>query len=526
MNMSRFKEISALRKAGQLQEALAEAQDWLTNESENIWTKRAISWVYYEYLKSHVANGDFDQVCNQLENIDALQLPEDEEMIFEKVAYSIGKFFFQLAKEDGTENAYPLFKRIKAFPLTKPSEAYSFLLKAMHKAFKETPHYKEAIEWWGVENLRPADFQKEEYQGNLIMSIAEQVLIGYSKQLLPSKADIAFNHDIDAEAIQKLSAFLNAKISRYPELTFLPYFEAKLMLATHQKEDALKAILPFVRKKQRDFWTWQVLAETLEEDPEAQIACYAKALQCATEESFLVNIREELAGRLVKKEQYAEAKFEIERAIQARQDKEWRISGQLQSWQKEEWYKNANTRSDNKKLYAQYESMIESILYQDVPAQIGIVIFVNREKRMSGFMVSKSVSGTFKWHQLPGKASVGQTLELRLIKRKGREGVWYQAVGVKRVDTEPPETLVKKFSGELFRRPDWEFGLVDGVFIPPPLIRKHYLSSGDQIVGKAMISYDKKRNQWGLAAFEVSTADAPEGSSDAPEPGEALGGFS
>ncbi|MBV6655706.1 MAG: hypothetical protein KI786_18190 [Mameliella sp.] len=524
--MSRFKEISALRKSGQLQEALAAAQTWLTNEPENIWAKRAISWVYYDYLKGHVAKGDFDQVCIQLENIGGLQLPEDEEMVFEKIAYSLGKFFFQLAKEDEAKDAYSLFKKIKGLTFPKPSEAYSFLLKAMHKAFKEAPQYREVIEWWGLENLRPSDFKKEEYNGKRIMSVAEQVLIAYSRQLLPSKADIAFGHEVDTVAIQQHIELLKDKISRYPELSLLQYFEAKLMLATHQEEDALKVILPFVRRKQRDFWTWQILAETLEDNPEGQIACYIKALQCQIEGSFLVNIRSKLAGHLIRKQQYAEARYEIEQSILARQDKGWRISGQLQNWQKEEWYKNTDTRSDNKKLYTQYETMIGDILYQDMPVQIGIVTFVNREKRMSGFMVSKSISGTFKWRQLKGKASVGQTLELRLIERQGKEGTWYQPVGIEQIDAEPPETLVEKFSGELFKRPDWEFGLVNGVFVPPPLIRKHQLSAGDQVTGKAIISYDKKRGQWGLAAFGLSIATVSEDSIDVPEPGEASGGYS
>jgi hypothetical protein len=522
--MSRFKEISALRKSGQLQEALAAAHDWLANESENIWAKRAISWVYYDYLKSHVVNGDFDQVCNQLENIEGLQLPEDEEMVFEKIAYSLGKFFFQLAKEDEAKNAYPLFKKIKAFSFPKPSEAYSFLLKSMHKAFKETSYYKEVIEWWGVDNLRPDDFQKEEYKGKRIMAVAEQVLIAYSKQLLPSKADIAFGHEVDTKAIQRHIEFLKATISKYPKLTFLPYFEAKLMLATHQEGDALKAILPFVRKKQREFWTWQVLAETLEDDPDIQIACYAKALQCEAEGSFLVNIRSKLAEHLIQEQNYAEAKFEIEQAVQARQDKGWQIPNKLQNWQKADWYKETKPLNDNKRLYDQYAGLVESVLYRDIPAQTGIVTFVNKERRMSGFMVSKSVTGTFKWHQLKGKAVVGQTLELRLIEQQGRKGKWYQPVDVKLVDIEPPGSLVKKFAGTLFQRSDWEFGLVDGVFISPPLIREHQLSSGDEISGKAMVSYDRKRSQWGLAAFELTTATAPESSSDVPELGQASGG--
>lgn len=522
--MSRFKEISALRKAGQLQEALAEAQAWLAAEPENIWAKRAISWVYYGYLKEHVEDGNYNEVCIQLDNIERLQLPEDEEMVLSSIAYSLGKFFFKLAKQDEGNKSYSLFQKIKPHSFPKPSEAYSVLLKAMHKAFKEAPHYKEVIGWWGIENLRPTDFRKGEYNGKRTMALGEQVLIAYAKALLPSKADVAFSHDVDTESIQKLIAFLKVKTEKCPELTFLPYFEAKLMLAAHQEGDALKAVLPFVRRKQGEFWAWQVLAETLEEDPDAQIACYAKALQCRADDGFLVNIRVKLAERLIEKEQFAEAKYEIGRAVEARHGKGWRIPKKLQDWQQTNWYRDAQEVESNKILYAQYADLADELLFQDIPPQTGIITFVNRQKRMSGFMVSKSVSGVFQWRQLQGKATIGQTIALRLVERQGKEGVWYQVVGVKVVDAKPPKTLVRKFSGELYKRPEWEFGLVDGVFVPPQLIRKHQLSTGDQVAGSAMISYDKKKSEWGLAAFELGTAAAPKRSSDS-EPGEALGGY-
>lgn len=524
--MSRFKEISALRKAGQLQEALAEAQAWLAAEPENIWAKRAISWIYYDLLKGHVENDDFDQVCLQLDNIEALQLPEDEEMVLRSIAYSLGKFFFKLAKQDEGNKSYSLFHKIKPHSFPKPSEAYSVLLKAMHKAFKEAPHYKEVIEWWGIENLRPADFRKGEYNGKRTLSIGEQVLIAYAKALLPFKADVAFSHDVDTESIQKLIAFLKIKTEEHPELTFLPYFEAKLMLAAHQEGEALKAILPFVRRKQGEFWAWQVLAETLGDAPEAQIACYAKALQCKADDGFLVNIRVKLAERLIEKEQFAEAKYEIGRAVEARHEKGWRIPKKLDDWQRAAWYRDAQEMGSNKPLYDQYADLADELLFQDIPLQTGIVTFVNRQQRMSGFMVSKSVSGTFKWRQLQGRAKVGQTVALRLVERQGREGRWYQVVHAKAIDDHPPKGLVQEFSGKLYQREEWKFGLVDGVFIPPSLINRHQLSDGDQIVGKAMISYDKKKSQWGLAAFELGISDAPESSSDTPKPGQSSGAYS
>jgi len=47
-----FKEIKELRQAGKLEEALQMANQALETDPDNIWNKRAIAWVYYDYIKN------------------------------------------------------------------------------------------------------------------------------------------------------------------------------------------------------------------------------------------------------------------------------------------------------------------------------------------------------------------------------------------------------------------------------------------------------------------------------------------
>jgi len=374
--MSQFSEISNLRKAGQLQEALEAARNWLAVENDNIWAKRAISWVYYGFLKQYVEEEDFGQICAQLDAIVELGLPEDEDMFFESVAFSLGKFFFQLLKKDSQDgiSIYELFGKIKSLPFPKPSRAYSFLLKSLHKGFKNSQHYREVIEWWGLDNFLPEDFEKEELNGKKIMCLAEQAFIGYSKQLLPSKVDIHFDQEVNLEAIRSFIPFLNGVISKYPNLTFLPYFEAKLMIAAGQREDALKVILPFARRKQKEYWVWQVLAESYPGNPENQIACYARALTCNAKEEFLVNIRIELAELLIQEEMYSEAKLEVEKSYEVRALHGWRIPSKILAWRKADWFQQAKPRKDNSDLYSKYSKLANEILYQDIPFQQGVIL--------------------------------------------------------------------------------------------------------------------------------------------------------
>ena len=55
------KEITELRKAGKLNEALEIALRELDAKPADIWALRNISWVYYEFLKQHNSPGEYGE---------------------------------------------------------------------------------------------------------------------------------------------------------------------------------------------------------------------------------------------------------------------------------------------------------------------------------------------------------------------------------------------------------------------------------------------------------------------------------
>jgi hypothetical protein len=72
------KEIKELRQAGKIEEALNMAKAELESDPENIWAKRNISWVFYEYLKQNNLVEHFDTFIFWLNEIKKLQLPIEE----------------------------------------------------------------------------------------------------------------------------------------------------------------------------------------------------------------------------------------------------------------------------------------------------------------------------------------------------------------------------------------------------------------------------------------------------------------
>jgi hypothetical protein len=105
-----------------------------------------------------------------------LQLPEDEKMLFDNLCWRIGKMLFAIQKEQHRDQRMVLaiWEEVKDFSFTKLSEAYSFLFKAFHKSFKETPYYIAFADWWDLKNIRNEDYEKEKMpNGKEVMSVAE-----------------------------------------------------------------------------------------------------------------------------------------------------------------------------------------------------------------------------------------------------------------------------------------------------------------------------------------------------------------
>ncbi|MBK6964930.1 MAG: hypothetical protein IPH20_13580 [Bacteroidales bacterium] len=74
-------EIKRLRKEGKLDEAYQMAKAELDAEPENIWSKRNMSWVIYSQLDKLA--DDLPQFILKLDELKALELPQEEVMLFD-----------------------------------------------------------------------------------------------------------------------------------------------------------------------------------------------------------------------------------------------------------------------------------------------------------------------------------------------------------------------------------------------------------------------------------------------------------
>jgi len=484
-------EATKLRKLGKLDEALKIINSAIETDPENIWNKRAAAWVYYDFLKKHQNIDSIDQFNEYLAKIIELHLPQDEKMVFDNLAWQIGKMIFILSNEPEIkkQEIKGIFNAIKSFHFTKPGEGYSFLFKAFHKVSKDSQDYLELVNWFGLASFMPADFLQEEMKdGKKMMAFVEQVYIAYAKCLLE------FN---DTQAEEGILTFIDALehiIEKHPEYQYPPYFKAKLLLKIGDKQNILSAILPFAKQKQSEFWVWEVLSEAFPENDERRLSCICKAMTCNTPDKFLLNIREKLATILINKNFLAEAKTEIEKIVQTRKDNGWPIPPKVKNWMVQPWFTVTTSNKNNLRFYSQFISKANEILFFDVPEQNIAVEFVNYDKKVLNFVAPEKISGHFKYDKFLSKVSIGDVLSVRL-KNAGEEG-WYKLLTVQKTTEAELKGVLNSFAGVVKIIDGKDYGFVENIFISPVIFTNHKLRVGDKIAGRAIISYNKQRREW------------------------------
>lgn len=492
------KEIKELRQAGKLGEALEMAKAELKAEPENIWAKRNISWVYYDYLKQNNSPEQFDGFISWLNEIKSLELPAEEKMLYEQLSWQIGKMAFGLSRDNPQDygRGIRLFECIQSFHFSKSSEGYSFLFKALHKSLKDTERYLQFADWWDFKNFRTEDFQKEKMpNGREMISIAEQGYIAYAKHLLPKitqHGELIFDREKAEGFLPKLVEIVKG----YPQLQYPGYFHAKLLLALGDKENVLEFLLPFAKKKRNDFWVWEILAEAFSDDSEKVFACYCKGLSCKSPDEMLVSLRQKMARLLIARKLYNEARTEIALLVHARTEHGFKIPAEVTNWQAMDWYKTAVQSKSNFGFYKAYLPIAEALLFSDVPEESVIVEFVNADKKILNFIASENKFGFLKYDRFFSDVKVGDTLKVR-FQGGSNEGMHQLYTAIKVNDDAFKKQFMKELQGVVRIPAGKPFGFMDDVFIHPSLVTKYKLTDGMQFTGKAIKSYNQEKKQWG-----------------------------
>ncbi|MDR0603244.1 MAG: hypothetical protein LBG80_02950 [Bacteroidales bacterium] len=500
-----YREIRELRESGRLEEALAMALTELNNSPENIWAKRNISWVYYAFAKQNILPENFTIFSLNINKIINLSLSEEEKMLYESIVWQIIKMGYAILrlKNIDEEKLDTLFSFAKELHLTKPSKVYSALFNLFYKSYKDNAlKYLELADWWGFDNFMQEDYAKVISQnGQELISLVERAYISYAKNLLPcqlSTGEIYFNREKAESFLPKLSLIEE----QHPEYLYLSYYKAKLLLALGDRNNMLSALLPFAKRKSNDFWVWEVLAAAFPNDEKKVFACYCRGLSCFAPEEMLVKLRAKIVPYFLKKEMWDEAKTEIAKIIEIRNKKNWAIPPKINDWTLQDWYSSASENDNNRSIYKQYSPVADEILFNDIPEESIIVEFVNSNKKIIIFISSEQKTGYFKYDRFLKSVQIGDTLKVRFLKKDINGS--YSIATIKPFDIpELKQRFIKEFDERIKIHKNNTFGFIDDIFVSSEFISKYKLTDGIPIVGKAIKSFNKKKNEWGWKIINI-----------------------
>lgn len=410
--MATSQEVFALRKSGSLDEAYAMALELIEAEPNDDWNIKALAWCLYDLTKRAVSKNDYPLAKGFVERLEGLQISELDEILLKsvehvKVLASPEKKIILQAKEKSKqgshEEALTLFRQaIQLFPddvdlntqfawelqkegklifgtekvdvqkarkllaeyiklkNQRPSLLHSLFLRFADRITdREEFNLISFLKLWDLNNLTEDDFEPYQKDDKTYPSSAEKVIQHGAKLILDKKL---------TQEVDFFLPFLDVGIKRFQDNIWLPYYKAKLLHLVNRNEEAIEFLIPVVKEKISDYWTWSLLAElVIETDKEKAVSCYCKSLLCKSEDKFLANVRTKFAELLIQKELWSEAKFEIACAIVAKETEGAKVSDKLRDYQQKDWYKNAADKKNNNDYYNSHKQLAEEFIFHSLP---------------------------------------------------------------------------------------------------------------------------------------------------------------
>lgn len=492
-----FKQVMEMRKNGNQSEAYEMALNDYQQVPEDIWAKRALSWCLFDALKANASCAQKDVFVSKLKELKELEVPADETMFWNNIVWPISAFVRDCSGKGRWDELTTLFDAIKEFSFVKPGKEYSVLLNAFMTAKEEWDEIVPFCDWWGFDNFREEDYECEVLPNGKKMpvSLVESAHLAYAKGLINK-------HDKDA--IVAFIPKLQELAEQNPKMQYPNYYVGKLLLATgSDKQEAVKSLLPFVRKKQSDFWTWQLLAEALEGDDEKCMACLLRAVHCNTPEQYLVKVYLVLARAFKQLHYYNDARFYLDKYCQIKAETQMNVSKEAYSMLHETWYAEA---AGQKPVYElDYISITNELLYADTPETDAVVSFVNKDKKMVTVIYGKRKEGFFKYDRFVKKLNAGDGIKIRIqeVSADGFMKVFSARVSDAPVASDYCKSVIGSVSSNMSMTAFFLKTEKETFYIPSNVASRMQLIIGESILAIALYTYNKKREEWGWNCVKV-----------------------
>lgn len=508
--MNTIQQITDLRIAGQLEQAYQMSEQLLAIMPNDRHARGAVAKCLKDLHAEACAREDVNKVTSYLRRLKELDMAQYGEPAMANYFVWDLRIFFDTVKKRHHERylsvADSVFEVLSGLDFVKPNKYYSMLAE-MFAAVKSSQGnqwlgFVKFMDWFGFDRFMEEDFKRVPLsQGRSIPALVDRVYGAYYKALM---AQVETGR-ADLPRVDEFVNRLTALNQSHPEYDFTLYRKAKLQLALNRKEDALEAIRPFVKRKQSEFWVWDVLSDTVE-DTSIRLSCLCRALCCRTEPNYLVRVHVKMAKVMHQLGLDGNARREISQAHQLYETNGWRIPAEVMDMERQSWYQAAQAPESNADFYRAHLADSEAFLYINDPEEAVLISKVNRQKQLCYFITADGHRGLFSTKRLKGAFRENEVYLVRLESETQSDKPVRLLTHKKVRDVSPyVGKFFIKIEGQLKHRAGCDFAFVGDIYVGKPLLAGG-LSDGMRVTGTAVKSFNAAKQTWGWRAVSLRPA--------------------
>ena len=408
--------VTTLRKSGQLDEAYELAREQMAAPTADDWDIADLGWCLIALVKRHAGDGDQRRLREYLEQLDRLRVPEDNDLLIEQRKRALeladgDRREVMEARRFGKENRH--VEAVNAFAALwkrgslRQDDKLAFgweLFKANQSVFRTAtakdllPGSIETVKrnlstylklgvsetgllhtcmlqqaerlargdhlrlvvfarMWDLSTLRAEDYRENrQTDGKVFPPLFETVVQRASKEAVSGGSPAEMRY---------IQPYLEDALKRYPENVWLKLNMVKLLRELGQMDEARNMATEFARTKAGEYWTWELVGD-LAEDPAMRLSCYAKALTCSTDDTFVTKVRLKFA-ELIAADHPGEARAEVERVIEHRRREVLRVSADAERLSQASWFATASAQIASRAFYDSFKAQAEELLFSHLP---------------------------------------------------------------------------------------------------------------------------------------------------------------
>ncbi|KIN78174.1 tetratricopeptide repeat protein [Sulfitobacter mediterraneus] len=434
------KEIFGLRRAGKSAEALEAARAGLSGREDDLWFLRAYAWVLYDQVKKIV-----DEY-------------EQKRLSDSAMANRISPFMREFSK--------------MAAPL-RGDTAFSQMLRLAGKVSRHWPDFLAFSQWAGIDNFPDEDrapFITDD--GRRIDSLQQRFVRAIAREAASAATEVRR----DSDPVRWGLTILVKALAKNPTDQWLNYYQSKIDLSEDRFEDAMRRLVPILRKQSRAAWPWALLGEILEKSqPEQAVVCYIHATELAREEQEVARVRIRLAELLAAQERFDEAAFQAHLAADYREEHSFRTPAELSGLLQSDWYAleiSADRLKPPPKAASAARKLLAELDARPVVYSLGVVEHINEAKALT-YVATGVESGSPMPH---GRFPEIACVEPGTIVEIGRTDPAEKPTDWRLAETKAIPGFCEDVTGRLERHDGNSFAFLRNprgdVFVPPDLAKE------------------------------------------------------